>query len=101
MFSCILPIRFVFLSTFFFRSLMNRVSDTLPLCSLCFPFSQRAAGRPHGGGDSGGGGGGDGGGGGSDYGDEGRTLSQRLKRSATVYADDPIPTKVRAHASVG
>eukprot|EP00904_Undaria_pinnatifida_P002232 jgi/Undpi1/12009/HiC_scaffold_4.g01708.m1 len=68
--------------------------DTLPLCSLCFPFSQRAAGRPHGGGDSGGGGGGDGGGGGSDYGDEGRTLSQRLKRSATVYADDPIPTKL-------
>ncbi|CAM9551724.1 unnamed protein product, partial [Hapterophycus canaliculatus] len=27
--------------------------------------------------------------------DEGRTLSQRLRRSATLYKDDPIPTKVR------
>ena len=27
--------------------------------------------------------------------DEGRTLSQRLRRSAATYKDDPIPTKVR------
>ena len=72
-------------------------------------FSLRAAGRHHASsarpraGDGGhssrgvddGGGGGGSGGVRSEYGDEGRTLSQRLKRSAAVYADDPIPTKVR------
>ena len=67
-------------------------------------FSQRAAGRHSASstrssagdwGNSSGGGGGGGGGAGSGHEDEGRTLSQRLKRSAAVYANDPIPMKVR------
>lgn len=33
--------------------------------------------------------------------DEGRTLSQRLRRSAAVYKDDPIPTQVRVSAVGG
>lgn len=36
----------------------------------------------------------EGSGGGSGSGDEGRTLSQRLRKSAAVYGHDPIPPKV-------
>ncbi|CAM9433286.1 unnamed protein product, partial [Ectocarpus sp. 12 AP-2014] len=63
-------------------------------------FSQRGAGAATGrprtpsGWPSFGDGVGDGGGGENVGDDEGRTLSQRLRRSAAVYKDDPIPTQL-------